>query len=48
MRYINLYAAGGATDIASRVWCQAMSLVAGQQFVVENQVLADLHLRVVL
>ena len=37
VRYINLYAAGGATDIASRVWCQAMSQVTGQQFVVENR-----------
>lgn len=37
VRYINLYAAGGATDIASRVWCQAMAAITGQQFVVENR-----------
>lgn len=37
VRYINLYAAGGATDIASRAWCQAMSTLTGQQFVVENR-----------
>jgi tripartite-type tricarboxylate transporter receptor subunit TctC len=37
VRYINLYAPGGATDIASRVWCQAMTQVTGQQFVVENR-----------
>ncbi len=37
VRYINLYAAGGATDIASRVWCQAMSTITGQQFIVENR-----------
>ena len=37
VRYINLYAPGGATDIASRAWCQAMSGLTGQQFVVENR-----------
>ena len=37
VRYINLYAPGGATDIASRVWCQAMTNLTGQQFVVENR-----------
>jgi tripartite-type tricarboxylate transporter receptor subunit TctC len=37
VRYINLYAPGGATDIASRVWCQAMTALTGQQFVVENR-----------
>jgi len=37
VRYINLYAPGGATDIASRAWCAAMSTVTGHQFVVENR-----------
>ena len=37
VRYINLYAPGGANDILSRAWCQAMSQIAGQQFVVENR-----------
>ncbi len=37
VRYINLYAAGGATDIASRQWCQAMTAITGQQFIVENR-----------
>jgi hypothetical protein len=37
VRYINLYAAGGANDILSRAFCQAMSTLTGQQFVVENR-----------
>jgi tripartite-type tricarboxylate transporter receptor subunit TctC len=37
VRYINLYAPGGATDIASRIWCAVMGAVTGQQFVVENR-----------
>ncbi len=37
VRFIGLYAAGGATDIASRAWCQAMSTLTGQSFVVENR-----------
>jgi tripartite-type tricarboxylate transporter receptor subunit TctC len=37
VRYINLYAAGGANDILSRAYCQAMSTLTGQQFVVENR-----------
>ncbi|MBL6458424.1 tripartite tricarboxylate transporter substrate binding protein [Belnapia sp. T6] len=37
VRYINLYAPGGANDILSRAWCQAMTQFTGQQFVVENR-----------
>ena len=36
IRYINLYAPGGATDIASRACAARMSTVTGQQFVVEE------------
>jgi tripartite-type tricarboxylate transporter receptor subunit TctC len=37
VRYINLYAPGGATDLASRAYCAAMTAITGQQFVVENR-----------
>ncbi|WP_165982194.1 Bug family tripartite tricarboxylate transporter substrate binding protein [Dankookia rubra] len=37
VRYINLYAPGGANDILSRAFCQAMTQITGQQFVVENR-----------
>ena len=37
VRYINLYAPGGANDILSRLFCQAMTQLTGQQFVVENR-----------
>ena len=37
VRFINLYAPGGANDILSRAFCQAMSTITGQQFVVENR-----------
>jgi len=37
VRYVNLYAPGGANDILSRAWCQAMTQITGQQFVVENR-----------
>lgn len=37
VRYINLYAPGGATDLASRAWCAVMSALTGQSFVVENR-----------
>jgi tripartite-type tricarboxylate transporter receptor subunit TctC len=37
VRYINLYAPGGATDLASRAYCQAMTAITGQNFVVENR-----------
>jgi tripartite-type tricarboxylate transporter receptor subunit TctC len=37
VRYINLFPAGGATDVLSRVVCQQLSEFTGQQFVVENK-----------
>ena len=37
VRFINLYAPGGANDILCRVFCQAMTAITGQQFVVENR-----------
>jgi tripartite-type tricarboxylate transporter receptor subunit TctC len=37
VRYINLFPAGGATDVLSRVVCQQLSELTGQQFVVENK-----------
>ena len=37
VRYINHFPAGGATDIMSRIVCQALSDFTGQQFVVENR-----------
>ena len=38
VRYVLGFAAGGATDSLSRVFCQKMGAVTGQQFVVENRV----------
>lgn len=38
VRYVVGFAAGGATDSLSRVYCQKMSALTGQQFVVENRV----------
>jgi len=37
VRYINLFPAGGPTDVLSRIVCQKLSELAGQQFVVENK-----------
>jgi tripartite-type tricarboxylate transporter receptor subunit TctC len=37
VRYINLFPAGGATDVLSRVVCQELSELSGQQFIVENK-----------
>src|SRR5689334_21245493 len=37
VKYINLFPAGGATDVLSRVVCQQLSELSGQQFVVENK-----------
>ena len=36
VRYINPFPAGGTTDVLSRVVCQELSELTGQQFVVEN------------
>src|SRR6266545_514833 len=37
VRYINLFPAGGATDVLSRIVCQELSEATGQQFLVENK-----------
>jgi tripartite-type tricarboxylate transporter receptor subunit TctC len=37
VRYINLFPAGGATDVLSRIVCQQLSELTGQQFVVDNK-----------
>ena len=37
VNYINLFPAGGATDVLSRVVCQQLSELTGQQFMVENK-----------
>lgn len=37
VKYILGFAAGGATDSLSRIFCQKMSELTGQQFVVENR-----------
>ena len=37
VRYINPFPAGGATDTLSRLYCQKMTELTGQQFVVENR-----------
>ena len=37
VRYINHFPAGGATDVLSRIVCQELSELTGQQFVVENR-----------
>ena len=37
VRYINLFPAGGPTDVLSRIACQKLSELTGQQFVVDNK-----------
>jgi len=37
VRYINLFPAGATTDVMSRICCQELSELTGQQFVVENK-----------
>jgi tripartite-type tricarboxylate transporter receptor subunit TctC len=37
VKYINLFPAGGATDVLSRIVCQELSELTGQQFIVENK-----------
>ena len=37
VRYINSFPAGGPTDVLSRVACQKLSELTGQQFIVENK-----------
>jgi tripartite-type tricarboxylate transporter receptor subunit TctC len=36
-RYINLFPAGGPTDVLSRIACQKLTELTGQQFIVENK-----------
>jgi tripartite-type tricarboxylate transporter receptor subunit TctC len=37
VRYINLFPPGAATDLLSRAYCATISMLAGEQFVVENK-----------
>ncbi len=37
VRFIGIFPPGGGTDILSRIWCQKMSEITGQQFIVENR-----------
>src|SRR5215813_8130441 len=37
VRYINPFPAGATTDVLSRVCCQELSDLTGQQFIVENK-----------
>jgi tripartite-type tricarboxylate transporter receptor subunit TctC len=37
VKYINLFPAGGPTDILSRIVCQKMSEITGQQFIVDDR-----------
>ncbi|MBS0517593.1 MAG: tripartite tricarboxylate transporter substrate binding protein [Proteobacteria bacterium] len=37
VKYINLFPAGGPTDVLSRIICQKLSELSGQQFIVENR-----------
>ena len=37
VKYINHFPAGGATDVMSRIVCQELAELTGQQFVVENK-----------
>lgn len=37
VRYINSFPAGGPTDILSRIVCQKLTELTGQQFIVENK-----------
>src|SRR5262245_52537814 len=37
VRYVNLFPAGATTDVLSRIVCQELSELTGQQFIVENK-----------
>ena len=37
VKYINLFPAGGPTDVLSRIACQKLTELTGQQFIVENR-----------
>ena len=37
IRFIGIFPPGGGTDILSRLWCQTMGEITGEQFIVENR-----------
>ncbi|TDH61113.1 tripartite tricarboxylate transporter substrate binding protein [Dankookia rubra] len=37
IRFVGIFPPGGGTDILSRIWCQRMAEITGEQFVVENR-----------
>jgi tripartite-type tricarboxylate transporter receptor subunit TctC len=37
VKYINLFPAGGPTDVLSRIVCQKLSEISGQQFIVDDR-----------
>jgi tripartite-type tricarboxylate transporter receptor subunit TctC len=37
VKYINLFPAGGPTDVLSRIACQKLSEITGQQFIVDDR-----------
>ena len=37
IRFIGIFPPGGGTDILSRLWCQKISEITGEQFIVENR-----------
>src|SRR5437868_2876167 len=37
IRFIGIFPPGGGTDILSRIWCQRMAEITGEQFIVENR-----------
>ena len=37
IRFLGIFPPGGGTDILSRIWCQKMAEITGEQFVVENR-----------
>ena len=37
IRFVGIFPPGGGTDILSRIWCQKMGEITGQQFIVENR-----------
>ncbi len=37
VRFIGIFPPGGGTDIMTRLWCQKMAEITGQQFIIENR-----------
>jgi tripartite-type tricarboxylate transporter receptor subunit TctC len=37
IRFVGIFPPGGGTDILSRIWCQKMVEITGEQFIVENR-----------